>query len=408
MRRYLGIDADKNTLIASDEKIGSRAKLLIDSAIQLLSNEDWGLPTICMSAIAASTKSSPFFFLLLVWLDLMLDEHKRFTELAKIDDERRRLVVGAVTVAGWFCERSGDCLSALWKQMRECIDQNRIEAFFSQGMMRKSLVSEGRRVLLPILPPRYVYAVIQKEIYDHDSFDIGKGGIWDEPWNRWHSLKMASCAVNWFDEYDIPSDEFHTTKVEVISSLTQGLMGNFLGAKELLHYAQRRQLRLWFPDYDPTSPDQLEDTDRPWDYDHVFPSAYGQVNSLPSLIKEWFASIGNLRVWPLEANRAGGCAHPAAKLSNPIPQENAAPYDLQSGEQIRLASHIYEDCWPYWRGSTPHGEPPDRHRYLADPKNYDEQLCRPSFVRAVSLRFLSLYSEWHNELRIESLFRPLH
>ena len=63
---------------------------------------------------------------------------------------------------------------------------------------------------------------------------------------------------------------------------------------------------LWFSNYDPASPDQLEDTDRPWDYDHIFTAAYGQVYNLPQLVREWFASVGNLRIWPLEANRAVG------------------------------------------------------------------------------------------------------
>lgn len=249
---------------------------------------------------------------------------------------------------------------------------------------------------MPAVPPSCVQDAIYQAVNNAANFDNGEGGVWTQQWSRWQSLDFEPFIKGWLDGCKIPDEQR--------IGITQGVMGHLWGMRELLHYAQREQLKLWFPDYDPSSPDQLEDTDRPWDYDHIFPESYGQTNGMPTLIKEWFTSIGNLRVWPLEANRAGGDAHPATKLDNPLPQEQAPPYQLQDGLRIRRASRICEDDWPLWKDTTPDGNRPDWHRYLAAPRTGEQVSCRPVLVRALSSRWVRLYDEWYSELRIGKLF----
>ena len=251
--------------------------------------------------------------------------------------------------------------------------------------------------MFPALPPFYVQSAVDQSIINAASFEVGEGGVWKHEWSRWHSLDLEPFANTWFGELMLPEEQR-------MPGAVQGLVGHLWEMRELLHYAQREQILRWFPHYDPSSPDQLEDTDRPWDYDHIFPETYGHVNSLPRLIRESFTSIGNLRVWPLEANRAVGADCPAKKLNEPISQERADPYSLLDGAQIRFASQIAEDDWKLWKATTPNRDA-FPHNFLA--KSNGDQLCRPNFVRAVSSRWIKLYSEWHTELRIGRLFEAV-
>ena len=381
----------------SDGRPEGRARKLIELANDLLGSEPYGLPAVSISNLAAGSASSPFFFLLLVWLDAA---DRSGQTIKAIGDENRRLIVGAITTLAWFSERPGDCLLKLWKRLRKHEASHQLEQFFSRGMMRECLVSQDqpdRRALLPPLPPSCLKDAICLTVTGAAGFDAGEGGIWrlDQKWSRWNSLDFSTMASKWFDEIRLPEEQR-------VLGATQGLAGRLWGMRELLHYAQRKQLKSWFRYYDPSSPDQLEDTDRPWDYDHIFPSSYGGVNNLPHLIREWVASIGNLRIWPFEANRALGDDHPGAKLGVAIPQEGARPYCLRNGAEICIASQI--DDWPLWRSTTPNGERPNPYNFLAAPRNERDKACRPALVRALSSRWIGLYDQWYTELRIIKLF----
>ena len=399
MRQYLGLDSEGTAIRTSDGKPAGRARHLIEAAVDLLGYGSWGLPAVSIANIAAASRSMPFFFLLMAWLDRRMSLNTTGQNAATLDEEARQLIVGAVSTMAWFAERSGDCLLKLWERLHQYSSDQKIDQFFSPGMMAECLLSEGRRALVPPVPPSCLREAIQQGVDGLAEFGTGNGGVWTQQWNRWQSLDLESAANTLFETCKIPHEQR-------MAGFTQGVAGHLWGMRELLHYAQRQQLKSWFPLYDPSSPDQLEDTDRPWDYDHIFPASYGQqVNGLPSLIKEWFNSVGNLRVWPLEANRASGDAHPAAKLDSPLPQEKASPFNLRDGVQMRLASCIAEEDWRLWRVTTPAAAKPDWHRYLADPQTKDQSLCRPVLVRAISSRWVKLYSEWFSELRIEKLFK---
>lgn len=398
IRRYLGLDADGKAIKDFDGRPEGRARQLIDAAHNLLGTGTWGLPSVSISNLAAGSGSSPFFFLLLAWLDRFLEEGKLDRQITTLEDEDRRLLAGAITAFAWFAERPGDCLSKLWKRLGTHEDPGQLKKFFSAGMMRECLFSEGRRVLRPPLPPSFLQDAIHQSVTDANTFDAGEGGIWKEEWSRWRSLDLEPAVNTWFAEINLTSEQR-------LPGAGQGLTGHLWVMRELLHYAQRQQLKLWFPNYDPSSPDQLEDTDRPWDYDHIFPSSFGGVNSLPHLIREWVASIANLRIWPLEANRALGDDHPSAKLGRAIPQEEAQPYHLRHGSEIRFASQIDEEDWELWKSTTPNGQKPNWHNYLANPREEHAATCRSALVRVLSSRLIRLYQDWYTELRIVKLFQ---
>jgi hypothetical protein len=174
--------------------------------------------------------------------------------------------------------------------------------------------------------------------------------------------------------------------------------------RNLVLYAQRAIIADWFESYDPTSPDQLEDSDRPWDFDHIHPKSYGGVNSVPRIIKAWHSSIGNLRAWPLEVNRYQQDVAPGIKLRDPDSGEKEPPYNMNDGQALRRASCVAESEWEQWQASTPNGRRPRLHNYLVYPNEGDYGPCRPALIRAITSRWVALYRNWYDALLVGSLF----
>ena len=161
-------------------------------------------------------------------------------------------------------------------------------------------------------------------------------------------------------------------------------------------YAQRIWILKCFPDYDPSLPDQLEDTNRPWDYDHIHPNNYVPGRwYIPQIIKDWHNTIGNFRAWPFEANRSDHDTSPSIKFTNINDQETN--YGLVSLEEKRCMSFIAEGPeWQFWQESTPPGD--FVGTYLNTPTP-----CRQALIRAITARFVRIYSEWYGALRINDL-----
>jgi hypothetical protein len=73
---------------------------------------------------------------------------------------------------------------------------------------------------------------------------------------------------------------------------------------------------------------------------------------------------------------------------------------VQSVEALRKASFITPDQWNYWLDSTPKGKGAERRNYLA----LSDGPCGPALIRAITSRWVALYKEWYEELRIGTLF----
>ena len=148
--------------------------------------------------------------------------------------------------------------------------------------------------------------------------------------------------------------------------------------RELLLYAQRDFLNRKFPDYDPARKDLWESQNRPWDYDHILPSAYTynikSNNKYRDLCKEWCNTIGNLRAWPFEDNRSDQKTPAREKLKERTYQDSFITPDERSG-------------FAQERG------------VLSDP----ESLAK--FMAACKSRIISMYGEWYDNLGIERLLQ---
>jgi len=256
--------------------------------------------------------------------------------------------------------------------------------------------------LLPPLPPPLLQEAIEQYVTSKPGFSDPAHGFWQEKWHWWNDFANKISEIpnirGWLGQNVAPVSDDRAR--EACVWWVDRLMPQ--RPSPLVLYAQRQQLAEWFSEYDPASTDQLEDTDRPWDMDHIHPSNY--VNGkryIPQIIKGWHGCIGNLRAWPLEANRARHDKSPAKKLSEPDEKEKSL--GLCDGQQIRQASFIEENReWQLWHASTPKKEG-FSDKYLANQQDPDGR-CRPVLIKAITSRWIRLYEEWYDTLLVASLF----
>jgi len=134
---------------------------------------------------------------------------------------------------------------------------------------------------------------------------------------------------------------------------------------------------------------------------------------LPQIIHNWHGSIGNLRAWPLELNRADGEEPPRFKLSPNFKKKKEnnqrsldifAGYGLRDAKRLREASFVAEKWeWEHWENSSP--EMPEEED---TPSNYLKRIddypnCRLELLRAITKRWGALYKEWYVNLKIGDL-----
>lgn len=155
----------------------------------------------------------------------------------------------------------------------------------------------------------------------------------------------------------------------------------------------------------------MEDKNRPWDYDHLLPQnllrsqAGNARKNIPQVIWDWCGSIGNLRAWPLELNRSDSDISPTLKLTEVWAEEER--YSMIAEPDKRAASFVREEGensdWSLWQSSVPmnDGKVKD-HRYLALEKYHAN---RRDLVKAIVWRFVALYRDWYDELKIGELQR---
>src|SRR5579875_1084811 len=387
---YLGLGGENDIT-----HLNSRISVLLDGAKRLLSEGDWSLPPVLVAGLASYRKSDAFF-LLLTWLDGLIAANPEDDPLSRLNDEDKRRIVGAVTTLGWFAENPQEaCVRQLWPRLQH--PPAGLEQFFSPGSLMPCLEADrGQLPLIPPLPPNCLQPALQEQILNRQDFNEPNGELWNSDWNQWSNLNVPESAKQWYRQHNIAEN--------VWERIWHRLVGKLWDMRDLVLYGQREVVRAWFPDFDPTAPDQLEDTDCPWDFDHIHPSSYGGVNNVPRIIKEWHKSTGNLRAWPLEANRGRQDVAPRTKLDQPNRIEQAAPYNLADGEAIRRASCVAEgDEWKWWHASTPDADG-HRHNYLVYPEQDDYGPCRPALIRAITLRWVALYRSWYETLRVGTLF----
>jgi hypothetical protein len=340
------------------------------------------------------------FLLLLAWIRSRKKYNKPWCGL---DEEEHRRLIGAICVLSWFPFKREDTnrrlyLSQLWKNRGSLHEPGALSALLKP--------TDNDEIAILPLPPYNILAAAVAACVTGRGFIGTNTKLWNE-WNFYEnietSLEDIDVADKWYKHtfklfFKKNESEIDTIKNDCWTLFVQNMRNN----REFVLYAQRRYLLEWFPDFDPTSPAQLQDTEQPWDYDHIHPQHFCKYKqNIPPIIKAWHGTIGNLRAWPSEVNRALGELAPKKKLEEPIEQEEEN-YKLKTYSDLRAASGIFDKAQiKCWNASCPDADAPSN--YLADDQYHSH---RQNLIKAITSRWVSLYRTWHEELRISQLFSP--
>jgi len=172
-----------------------------------------------------------------------------------------------------------------------------------------------------------------------------------------------------------PETEPGTTPQSPRERLLQENLRNFIGvlrdSMHLLLFAQRDFIGKEFQEFQQWDL-VLEDTNCPWDWDHIYPSAYYQHDVYPKY-RDWHNTIGNKRAEGLSSNRGHGASLPKDKLTDP---------------KTRKDSFISEDEWEEIQLVGRDITDPDKANFLC---------------HLILMRMARIYGEWHTTLGIAQL-----
>jgi hypothetical protein len=165
---------------------------------------------------------------------------------------------------------------------------------------------------------------------------------------------------------------------------------------DLVLYAQKEFLHHIFQN----KQFHLDDTNVPFDWDHIYPSKLIAKKGLPRLVKDFYNSIGNFRAWPYELNRMDSDDVPAIKFnplkgSEDLDNTKASwlhfiakyPSLISKLDEIPNKLLNWSVCETSWAESN-----------VTDVKRYGKEVCMLIIARAINILGI-----WYNQLQIDSL-----
>lgn len=345
-----------------DEDAVCEAARLITRARAILCGSQDSPPAFCLPQAVAtrSINESPDIFLaLLYWLrcggdvEFGSEEHRRllgrYTALswflpgnarAKQDALREWIATAGNDVAGHLW--SGECLSFLFTRKELAVP------LFPLPEQFKDLLLKG---------------LLEVEPYDYENLPASAPGSF------WDGYKLLF----------IVEDETDEIREQRLWANLMSFTNQLWKCRTMLLYAQRDYIRKRFVSFGQWEL-TLKDTNCPWDWDHIYPSASG-LHNVDKVYRDWHNTIGNLRAEGLSENRRDGCNTPTEKLA----LEDA---DGTPGWQN---SFIRSDIWDVMQ-SLKYQHNAIKNRALA------REICG-----VVLKRMVSIYEEWHGQLRIAPL-----
>lgn len=374
---------------------------LFSKAHAFLTEGEYALPPVLATEL--SQHAPEVFFLFLRWLNLMIENS---VEPMLLAEDARRKALGFLTAIAWFSpDRGKSAVETLWPDLNET---NTANFFDNEHFIKLLKIERGALPMIPLISPEDLRGVINERVIKNLETDES---IWVDGWDTQKLAEKLPVQVKkLFEIYLDSNSEGFDKSVEWHKFIGNKLWNNH----SIVLYAQRTWINKWFEDFDPSLPECLEDKNRPWDYDHIHPQRFlyndsgNSYRNIPSIIRVWHRSIGNLRAWPLEANRKDNDSIPSKKLSQLTDIER--DYGIDNELDLRKASFIREETdWESWKVSAPNKveSAPDEvyYKYLLN-KEYNTQ--RIALIRAITTRFVHIYDEWYENLRIGELMKQPH
>lgn len=367
------------------EQLFQKARLFLagnndtEGELLLANDEDFRLGSILMENLARTAPNVYFFFLR--WLCDNMEKEQR--------SNVHKHIIGALTSIIFFAPDTNRFIQRLWK----C----RTQSWWTKSIFchkKRMEPFEGKLVMLPLPSPDEF-----KESFNSCLLSRRHGEPRWQSW-RWYDNLTATFPIGNSDYENICNKVLgeNNENDSNVNRVWFAFWEKLWNERRLVLYAQRFWLDKFFPAYNPASPDQSEDSDRPYDWDHIFPQSYlrGTKQLLPMWKDTWAYTIGNLRAWPLDLNRGDANILPHEKL-NPDTIDIRWNHIFETQEQMREASFISDGNWKYWE------------KIDGNEKTIKQALKEKSdagyyLQKAMCDRIHALYETWYDSFDLKSIF----
>lgn len=201
--------------------------------------------------------------------------------------------------------------------------------------------------------------------------------------------------------YKVPRQKNSFSKfVKEIGEEYETFIKRMIGNKDLLLYGQRTFIESYFRE----EQYRLEDTNVPFDWDHISPqNLVRRKRKISPILKEWYSTIGNFRAWPYALNRMDSDNNPTNKL-NPLRKDNPDLNQVKRKWELFISKndHLISDLsqlnkklleWSFCKKEWDQCNPIDIKNDWIQP------------TELIINRNILLIKEWYKELNIES-FQP--
>lgn len=399
---HLLADAFRKSLEKAVKRTDPVPTRVFECTWELLAAPKGPLPKMLVAELGRRTPE--VLFLVLRWAWRMI---RAGHDPLRLTNPRRQRIAGIATAISWFghVQRQQDvrhCVDAIWNGLQGCNDKD-LPGFFCRENLRPlfHLRDTSSPRMLPLPPP---------DVFDKKmARAIGK--LEKRTWSSWkmehrlYPLSEDSRRQALYAWYKNRFEEIWSADLkglghpaaaldERIDGAWEAFLNQLCWRNEIVLFAQRVWFGTWFDDHDPTNPDFVTDRGRPWDWDHIHPQHFvARRQRIPDLVREWHGTIGNLRAWPFDANRALQDELPISRLAKPSDRERT--WGLVDRAALLSASFIDEEGAKLWSDACPSDAPPAA--YLGNAQ-YDDQ--RAALVRVITMRLRCLYREWYETLHI--------
>ncbi|MBB1287059.1 hypothetical protein HRH25_21940 [Flavisolibacter sp. BT320] len=341
LRQLIGSDSDSPA-----ENIFSKAFTI------LRSKADFAVPPVLLKSLVKS--SSELFLLLLRWVQI--NDHEPTSE------ERKR-ILAAFTALTWFGRDNAKYVRKIWPSLVE-------RDFWSREILSFPYRNSPEYIMYPLVSPDALRNYLQQAVVSDSKFVL-----WGDVRPEDNGPVMKEIATLFTTEGDV------LERINIAREIWGTFRSKLFWNRSLLLFAQRHYLNGTFPEFNQMG--ELEDTNRPWDWDHIYPESWVYYQQNINLnTRHWTWTIGNFRALSLEENRREGNIYSPSKRL----------VDEERKIDVREDSFVKENSdWAFWSKI-------DRRVNDGDTEMIEAHLA------AVVTRLCNVYEEWYNVLDVGELF----
>jgi hypothetical protein len=345
---------------------GDEAKNLIETAKLILNQneirfDEFSIPPILLKQFIVS---SPDLFLVLLIFIKQNELHKKTLGINQIKE-----ISASYVQLLWFSCENAKTPSLLYSQLiiakkgwkesvNEMVNNNQVVPLVKPQLLRDNLIK----------------IVVDKKLAFGD-FEIIKK---DDLLSNEIKLELLICKIdkslddepNKSDEERVKiNEEKNRVSDELLKSRWWMHVSQIFSNKSLLIFAQRKYFFDKFQDFNQL--ENIEDTNRPWDWDHIYPNSWVyKKEGVNPLVRHWVNSIGNFRALSYDDNRSeNNHLSPAVRLKK---------------EEKKVESFILLNDYEFWEKLG------DQSWRI---KDNDETLT--NFLSAVIHRMVNIYEDWY-------------